>query len=224
MPSLNSSIQDDKSKIPNPIIDFNSATIKRRLQQLNKKQLFCKAVGLNPAHKNPIAVDATAGLGTDSFLLAALGYQVLAIERQAEIASMLQVALVKVQQSDSDHSVLAKRISVLHADARTILNDSKNLDPAIHLIYLDPMFTARRKSALNRLALRTLAAITGKDDDADELLHISLKASNALPSCKRVIVKRRRLAPQLSSRIAPNHQLYGRSIRYDIYMRGAILS
>jgi 16S rRNA (guanine1516-N2)-methyltransferase len=62
-------------------IDFVTGAVGHRLRfGGGRGQDLAKAMGLR-AGKTPMIVDATAGLGRDSFLLASLGAQVILIER-----------------------------------------------------------------------------------------------------------------------------------------------
>ena len=79
------------------------------------------------------------------------------------------------------------------------------------VIYLDPMFPERMKSALVKKEMRILHRLVGEDVDADQLLAIALKRAR-----KRVVVKRPRLAPTLIN-VSPSFCVKGESIRYDVY-------
>ena len=88
------------------------------------------------------------------------------------------------------------------------------LDPSVRpdVIYLDPMYPQRRKRALVKKEMRVLRGLAGDDEDAVELLKIALgRVKN------RVVVKRPRLAPTLSS-MAPSHQITGKTSRFDVYL------
>ena len=54
-------------------VDFTSPKLVRRAQQAGAaKQTLAKAIGIKPGVR-PSVIDATAGLGRDGFVLAALG-------------------------------------------------------------------------------------------------------------------------------------------------------
>src|SRR5690606_35409471 len=85
-------------------------------------------------------VDATAGLGRDAVRLAALGYRVVAIERQPVVAALACDGLACARSAGllpADNPIWRT------GDARRIL---PALDPAA-VIYLDPMFPQKRKKS-----------------------------------------------------------------------------
>ena len=79
------------------------------------------------------------------------------------------------------------------------------------MIYLDPMYPERQKSALVKKELRVLRDIVGLDHDSDNLLPAALAHAS-----KRVVVKRPRLAPPLNQH-PPTQQYMGKSGRFDVY-------
>ena len=80
------------------------------------------------------------------------------------------------------------------------------------VIYLDPMYPTRTKSALGKKELRILRQIVGEDLDAGELLQVALKTAR-----KRVVVKRPRLAPPIPGP-EPNLVFKGKTSRFDVYL------
>jgi len=145
-----------------------------------------------------LVVDATAGLGGDCLLIATLGCAVVAIERHPVLWALLDDAL------GGDGGP----VRVLLGDARDLL---PGLDPAPDVVYLDPMFPARRKrSARPRKEARALRALAGDDDDAASLL-----ATARACALRRVVVKRPREAPPLAGDAVASHA--GKLVRYDVY-------
>ncbi len=87
------------------------------------------------------------------------------------------------------------------------------------MIYLDPMFPEKKKSAKSgkeSILLKCLAAQTTEDEEG-RLLDVALQVA------KRVVVKRPRLAPTLKSSskkfLRPTMQYEGKAVRYDVYVR-----
>ncbi|MCT1282181.1 class I SAM-dependent methyltransferase, partial [Pseudomonas aeruginosa] len=87
---------------------------------------------------------------------------------------------------------------------------------APQVIYLDPMFPHRDKSALVKKEMRLFRPLVGDDLDAPALLQAAL----ALAS-HRVVVKRPRKAPIIEGP-KPGYSLEGKSSRYDIYPKKAL--
>ncbi len=158
--------------------------------------------------KNIVLLDLTAGLGTDAFLLACLGCKVTMLERSPVLGVLLQDALQRAHQIDW---VRKLSLEFVHADARDYLTIMSTSD-CPDVIYLDPMFPEKNKSAKSRKEMHVLRDLVGEDLDAAELLPLSLKKAT-----KRVVVKRPRLAPPLAEQ-APDIVYEGESSRFDVYL------
>ncbi len=155
-------------------------------------------------------IDATAGWGRDSAVLAALGCEVSMIERQPVIAALLDDALARARRSDRDEvRQLAARLTMISADARSVLREWAA--PAPDVVLLDPMFPQRHGSAAVRKEMQFFQVLVGSDDDAPALLEAALGLA-----LHRVVVKRPRKAPPLAGP-PPGHAIAGRSTRFDVY-------
>lgn len=171
-------------------------------------QMVAKAVGLRGAVR-PTVLDATAGLGRDAFVLAALGCEVTLIERQPVIAALLDDGLQRARQAGGEVAEIAERMHLLHADAIEAMGSWSAEVPQV--IHLDPMFPHREKSALVKKEMRLFRPLAGDDLDAPALLAAALQLAS-----HRVAVKRPRKAPAIDGP-PPSAQLSGQSSRYDIY-------
>lgn len=171
-------------------------------------QMVAKAVGLRGALR-PSVLDATAGLGRDAFVLAALGCEVTLIERQPVIAALLADGLQRARQAGGEVAEIAARMQLLTGDAIELMADWSG--PVPQVIHLDPMFPHRDKSALVKKEMRLFRPLAGDDLDAPALLAAALQLAS-----HRVAVKRPRKAPSIDG-TPPSAQLSGQSSRYDIY-------
>ncbi len=192
-------------------IDFASnASEHRRLHGGGRGQPIAKAIGIKTYGLPLTVIDATAGLGQDAFVLACLGCHITLIERSPVIANLLQDAVLRASEI-TDLKPITDLMHVINADAKKIL---ASLPPAAFpdVVYLDPMFPLRNKSALVKQEMRMLKDIVGDDPDADELLIIARQVT-----LRRVVVKRPRIAPYLNN-IAPHSSQIGKANRFDIYM------
>ena len=194
------------------LINFaDGAHTYRRLHGGGRGQPIAKALGLAKYKEPPRIIDATAGIGQDSFVLASLGATVIAIERNPIVAALLQDALLRAQ-AHPDVSDIASRIVLLKSDAHLTMAKVALDQHPIDIVYLDPMFPHRSKSALVKKELRILRDIVGDDADADALLQQALK------SAAKVVVKRPKIAPYLNAQ-KPDRQWLGERNRFDIYLQ-----
>lgn len=194
---------------PGPVsVDFAAPALRHR-RRGGQNELLGRALGVN---KRPglRVLDATAGLARDAAVLADLGCQVMLAEREPLVASLLASGLARGEASD-DAWVrdLVSRLSLHRGDARTLGQEELR---ARDVIYLDPMFPERRKSAAVRKEMALLQRLLPTDDSGAELLEWALSTPVA-----RVVVKRPLRAPCLGDR-PPSHALRGTSVRFDVYV------
>jgi 16S rRNA (guanine1516-N2)-methyltransferase len=191
-------------------IDFLAGKTAYRAQRASLRgETVARAMGLKK-NTQPRIVDATAGLARDSFILATLGFEVDLIERSPIIHALLEDGLARAAR-DPKVAPIVKRMHLHMADANTWLAE---LDASQHpdIIYLDPMFPERVKSALVKKDMRIFHDVIGADADADQLLQTALTCAT-----KRVVVKRPRLAEFLAN-LEPAFSQTGSSSRFDVYL------
>lgn len=190
-------------------VDFTGGRMVHRVQQAGRKQLLGRAVGIKPGYL-PRVLDATAGLGQDAFVLAVLGCEVLMIERHPLVAAVLEDAVGRARE-DEKAGEAADRMHVHRGDARVLIPHLA-ADEAPDVVYLDPMFPERRKSAAVKKPMQLLQALLGHGDDAVSLLDAGLAAAG-----RRVVVKRPKGAEDLGGR-EPDIRYKGKTVRYDVYL------
>lgn len=184
-------------------VDFLGANWSHRLKQIGRdNELIAKAVGIKKSFR-PTIVDATAGLGGDALVLTALGCRVTMIERSPIIAALLRDGLERAK---------FEQLELLEGDTKQILPNLAKRQ-SIDVVYLDPMFPIRTKSALVKKEMRVLKEIVGEDPDSSELLNIALPLVQ-----KRVVVKRPLHAATLTS-LQPNITYKGKATRFDVYLK-----
>jgi 16S rRNA (guanine1516-N2)-methyltransferase len=199
---------------PGPVrVDFaRGAAAHRRLFGGGKGQMIARAVGVLPGVR-PRVLDATAGLGRDAFVLAGLGCELTLIERHPLLAALLEDGLRRARD-DADAAPIAARMQLREGDAIALMRDWRGEAPQV--VYLDPMFPKRDKSALVKKEMRVFRPFVGDDDDAPALLAEALSLAS-----HRVVVKRPRQARALGG-IAPGYALEGKSSRFDIYPKRSL--
>lgn len=196
---------------PNPVyVDFLSAALEYRKKQSSfRNELVAKAVAVKP--DEPISlVDATAGFGRDSFILASLGCRITMLEKNAVVALVLKDGLARAAEDPGCATAIA-RMDLVEGDAIEYLNGLEEDRPQV--IYLDPMFPVRQKSAKVKKEMQVLQLLLGHEEKSNLLLTTALRCTG-----KRVVVKRPAHAPYLED-ITPNHSIKGRSSRFDVYLR-----
>ena len=157
--------------------------------------------------ENLKAIDATAGMGEDSLLLAACGYQVTLYEQNPVIAILLKDALRRAKKNTVLKDIVS-RMQLVEGDSIEYLN--KRLDP-VDVIYLDPMFPGRQKSGLINKKLQLIQKLEPPCSEETALFDAAMAAQ---PS--KIIVKRPLKSPYLDERV-PSYSLKGKAIRYDCY-------
>lgn len=191
------------------VIDFLSGkTAYRRKFGHAGGEAISKAVGIKKGHR-PNVVDATAGWGRDAFVLATLGCRVHMIERSEVIAKLLEDGLRRAEQDEKIGVLIKNKLSLICGESQQEL-----LQPPFEpeVIYLDPMFPHKAKSALVKKDMRILQEVVGQDLDADTLLNLALTIAT-----NRVVVKRPSYACFLAE-IKPNTSIKTKKYRFDIYL------
>ncbi|MFP4674600.1 MAG: class I SAM-dependent methyltransferase, partial [Opitutales bacterium] len=185
----------------------------RRLRSGVKNELIAKAVGVRGDRK-PRVFDATAGLGRDAFVLAGLGCELRLAERVDAVRLVLEDGLKRARAvaRTEDRALMEAldRMQLCTGDAREYL-DALSESERPEVVYLDPMFPERRKSAKVKKAMRIFQCLVGSDADSGELLEAALRQAR-----NRVVVKRPRHAPALEGP-EPGYSLEGKRNRFDIY-------
>jgi 16S rRNA (guanine1516-N2)-methyltransferase len=194
-------------------VDFGSAAMRHR-RGAGHNELLGRAVGVGRKPGLQV-IDATAGLGRDSFVLADLGCHVLMCEREPVVAVLLESGLAQgLASGDPWLQTVLARLRLWQGDAMAL--PAAEIE-ASDVIYLDPMFPPRSKRAAvkKEMALFQLL-LAGRDDDAEALLAWCLEQEFA-----RVVVKRPLKALELAGS-RPSHAIRGKTVRYDVYVRHAL--
>jgi 16S rRNA (guanine1516-N2)-methyltransferase len=202
--------KDKTPEVHKLVCDFIGGAVGHRFRfGGGRGQALPKAVGMKGG-KNPMVVDATAGLGRDAFLLASLGVEVTLIERSPHMHRLLEEGLACAREAGGDVAETISRMTLLHGDARDLL---PTLAPEVVLV--DPMHPPRKKTALVKNEMRLIRAIVGTDEDSVELMKVALTTAS-----RRVVLKWPQHADPIEGICPPSHQIAGKSTRYDVFMVG----
>jgi 16S rRNA (guanine1516-N2)-methyltransferase len=205
----------DPSNRRHPLtIDFNSSALQYRQARGGKRELLLKAVAVQP---DRCVVDCTAGLGVDSWLMAAAGCTVILLERSPVLALMLGDALQRARQIP-EIAAVADRMTLVATDAGHWLANVPTTVPAtVDTVYIDQMFPHQKKSAAVKGGMQVLQRFLGEDGSVADLLQAALTTR-----CRRVVVKRP-LTGGESEGLVPDYQLTAKASRFDIYLAQGLL-
>ncbi|SHL18588.1 16S rRNA (guanine1516-N2)-methyltransferase [Roseovarius marisflavi] len=191
-------------------VDFVKGAVAHRLRfGGGRGQALAKAMGLR-AGKTPMIIDATAGLGRDSFLLASLGAQVILIERSDTMHALLADGMERAAREGGEFQDIISRMTLLKGDAKDLLPELSG-----DAVLIDPMHPPRKNSALVKQELRQVREIVGTDDDAVDLVRVALRHAR-----NRVVLKWPAKADPMEGLRACSHQICGKTTRYDVFMTG----
>lgn len=202
-------VDPSSPKLGGVFVDFCSdAMTYRRINGGGHKEFIAKAIGVKGNHA-PSVIDATAGLGRDAFLLANLGCYVTMIERSPVVAALLFDGLERAKQDAELGQWIGQRLTLIHSPSQQALAEWQDAEPDV--VYMDPMFPHRKKSAAVKKEMKLFQQLLGHDADADDMLSPALALAT-----KRVVVKRPASAPYLASE-KPNSAITSKKHRFDVY-------
>lgn len=180
-----------------------------RLKQSNlQNEMQVKAARIKGQPMPQKIIDATAGFGEDSLILAAAGFEVDLYEFDDIIALLLEDGLDRAKNIPELAPIVA-RMHFHHADS---IQAMQNLDYLPDSILLDPMFPSRSKSAMIKKKFQLLQKIESPCSVEEELLNAAIAANP-----KRIIIKRPLKGPFLADK-KPSYSLEGKAIRYDCFV------
>lgn len=207
----------DEPKLDGISVDFVSGAVAhRRKFGGGRGQSIAKAVGLKQG-VTPTVVDGTAGLGRDAFVLASLGCKVIMVERHPVVAALLEDGLRRAYEDAEIGEWMRDLMSLFHGSSISALADAaKSSGTEIDVVYLDPMYPHREKSALVKKEMRVFQTLVGADLDADGLLAPAMALAT-----KRVVVKRPDYAGDLDG-VKPSMIIASKKNRFDVYVRAAM--
>lgn len=166
--------------------------------------LLARACNLSP--RQPVRLlDAMAGWGVDGLALQLMGARVLQVERHPVAWALLADLRRRFGLSYAPESLL-------YADAWEVLH--RDTLAAVDVVYLDPMFAPRKKTALPNKRLQLLAQVTAAPSMQEPTIGDWIAAAQS-KALGRVVVKRRLKDPPLQPK--PAWQLKGKTVRYDCY-------
>ena len=180
-----------------------------RLKQSNlQREMLVKAARIKGQEMPQTLVDATAGFGEDSLILAAAGFQVRLYEFDEIIAALLQDCMDRASRIPELEEAIC-RMALVCGDS---VEGMKQLDFKPDIVLLDPMFPTRQKSALIKKKFQLIQRLESPCSTEEDLLDAAILANP-----KRIVIKRPLKGPHLAGR-KPSYSLEGKAIRYDCFV------
>lgn len=216
--------------------------LQKRLQYHNlTHELLVKATKVKGREKLRV-IDATAGMGEDSLLLAASGCEVTLFEQDPVIAALLQDTMRRALDEAALHEIVM-RMQLVEGDSidrlrkfgeadtgsdtqeddaghacstltesAAMANDSDIALNRPDVIYLDPMFPERQKSGLVKKKFQLIHYLEAPAENEEALMQAAIAARPF-----KIVVKRPAKGPYLAG-LKPSYSLDGKAIRYDCYV------
>ena len=177
-----------------------------RLRQSNlEREMLVKAARIKNASGPVTLLDATAGLGEDSVIFAAAGFNVQMYESNPVVAALLEDALRRAAKVPE----LAETVSRMELHKCDSISAMRELKEHADVIYLDPMFPERTKSAAVKKKFQLLHSIERPCGNEEELLSAAISARP-----DKIVIKRPLKGPYLAG-IKPSYSYEGKAVRYD---------
>ncbi|MGP5495168.1 class I SAM-dependent methyltransferase [Psychrobacter celer] len=173
-------------------------------------------------------IDATAGFGHDSLILASTGAQVTMLEQQPLMALLLLVEQQRMS-AQPNWQKLMSRLQIVNTDAlsyfATLPADMTGATKAVDVVYLDPMFPEDSyqdsktgkgaKVGKHMQALHQLASPPTLEEERQLLQHAQAIVGDS-DKQGRVVVKRPQLASVLANQ-QPSESWHNEAVRFDGY-------
>ena len=170
-------------------------------------------------------IDATAGFGHDSLILASTGAQVTMLEQQPLMALLL---LAEQQRMNAlpNWQKLMSRLQIINVDALSYFAKLQTDAKAVDVVYLDPIFPEDSyqdsktgkgaKVGKHMQALHQLASPPTLEQEKQLLQNAQAVVSQQGQKQGRVVVKRPQLAPLLANQPA-SESWHNEAVRFDGY-------
>lgn len=182
-------------------VNFTSGELFHRSQRHLGGEHLIKACQIK-GNKNARVLDATCGLGVDSFLLSQAGFEVESYEKHPVVYALLKDGLHRLKEMNASIG-----FTVYNQDSISIMSQSH-----VDVVYLDPMFPHRKKTAKNKLGMQLFQDLYQNNaDNAHELISQAVKSD-----CQRVVIKRPTKS-RLLTQFKPTFQVKGKTCRFDAY-------
>lgn len=191
-------------------VDFLSGPLAHRVRfGGGRGQTLAKAVGIKQGQALPSILDTTAGLARDAYVLAHLGCPLTLLERSPVLYRLIDNAIQRAEGDDNFRRIQQQGFQLYNQDGIHFIETTLE---RFDVIYLDPMYPHRKKSAQVKKDMQILQELIGSNDDTPALLLAARRKA-----VKRVVVKRPK-GGELLAGLKPVFSLESKATRYDIYL------
>jgi 16S rRNA (guanine1516-N2)-methyltransferase len=201
--------------------------LQRRVVSAGRKsELILRAAKISADSQ---VIDATAGFGHDSLILASTGAQVTMLEQQPLMALLLFSEQQRMSAQPNWQKLMA-RLTIINTDALSyfaqLQKNTTDQAVAVNVVYLDPMFPEDSyqdsktgkgaKVGKQMQALHHLARPPTLDEEKALLNNAQAVVADNQEGRGRVIVKRPQQAPFLAQQ-NPDESWHNAAVRFDGY-------
>ena len=201
--------------------------LQRRVVSAGRKsELILRAAKISADSQ---VIDATAGFGHDSLILASTGAQVMMLEQEPLMALLLFSEQQRMSAQPNWQKLMA-RLTIINTDALSyfaqLQKNTTDQAVAVDVVYLDPMFPEDSyqdsktgkgaKVGKQMQALHHLAHPPTLDEEMALLNKAQAVVADNQEGRGRVIVKRPQQAPFLSQQ-NPDESWHNAAVRFDGY-------
>ena len=201
--------------------------LQRRVVSAGRKsELILKAAKISADSQ---VIDATAGFGHDSLILASTGAQVMMLEQEPLMALLLFSEQQRMSAQPNWQKLMA-RLTIINTDALSyfarLQKNTTDQAVAVDVVYLDPMFPEDSyqdsktgkgaKVGKQMQALHHLAHPPTLDEEMALLNKAQAVVADNQEGRGRVIVKRPQQAPFLAQQ-NPDESWHNAAVRFDGY-------
>ena len=201
--------------------------LQRRVVSAGRKsELILRAAKISADSQ---VIDATAGFGHDSLILASTGAQVMMLEQEPLMALLLFSEQQRMSAQPNWQKLMA-RLTIINTDALSyfarLQKNTTDQAVAVNVVYLDPMFPEDSyqdsktgkgaKVGKQMQALHHLAHPPTLDEEMALLNKAQAVVADNQEGRGRVIVKRPQQAPFLSQQ-NPDESWHNAAVRFDGY-------
>ena len=197
--------------------------LQRRVVSAGRKsELLLQAAKIT---SDSTVIDATAGFGHDSLILASTGAQVIMLEQQPLMALLLLAEQLHMNALPNWQKLMS-RLQIINTDALNYFERLQTDAKTIDVVYLDPMFPEDSyqdsktgkgaKVGKHMQALHQLACPPTPEEEMQLLQSAQAVVSHHGDKQGRVVVKRPQLAPLLANQPA-SESWHNEAVRFDGY-------